>query len=148
MILARLEDRKRYEHAHPLLKALFDFLETHNLQDAPTGRIDIAGNDLFINVSEIELRPKEVQPLEVHRRYLDVQIPLLRPEVMGWSPLKSLQEPNRPFDSENDYALYTAPASVYFTVNPGEFTIFFPEDAHAPIIGSGIQRKLIAKIKL
>lgn len=148
MILARLEDRKRYEQVHPLLKLLFEYLKIFDLHDAPTGRVNIAGNALFVNVEEAELKAKEEQCLEVHRRYFDVQIPLLQPEVMGWRSLRTLQEPDNPFDEENDFTLYTAPASLYFTVNPGEFAIFFPEDAHAPLIGSGKQRKLIAKIML
>ena len=36
----------------------------------------------------------------------------------------------------------------YVTVRPGEFLIVYPEDAHAPIIGRGKLRKLIAKVKL
>jgi beta-galactosidase beta subunit len=54
----------------------------------------------------------------------------------------------KPFDAENDFALYNAPASAYINVQPGEFLIVFPEDAHAPIIGEGKIKKLIAKIKL
>ena len=31
---------------------------------------------------------------------------------------------------------------------PGQFVIVYPEDPHAPVIGSGKIRKLIAKVKL
>ena len=37
-------------------------------------------------------------------------------------------------------------AQTYLTIRPGEFVIVWPEDAHAPIIGEGTLRKLIAKV--
>ena len=89
------------------------------------------------------------QKLEVHQAYLDVHIPLSGDEIIGWRALSSLSAaPDVPFDVEADYALYTSPASTYVTVRPGEFLIVYPEDAHAPIIGRGKLRKLIAKVKL
>ena len=32
--------------------------------------------------------------------------------------------------------------------SPGEFVIFFPEDAHAPCIGNGKMKKMVVKVKL
>ena len=49
---------------------------------------------------------------------------------------------------KRDFALYAQKASTYFTVKPGQFYIMFPEDAHAPIIGNGTLRKLIAKVRV
>ena len=85
--------------------------------------------------------------LEVHRRYIDVHFPLSSSEVMGWSPLQGLQtESVNPFNDEDDYAVYAETAQTYLTIRPGEFAIVWPEDAHAPIIGEGKLRKLIAKV--
>ena len=36
---------------------------------------------------------------------------------------------------------------MVFTLSPGEFVIFFPEDAHAPCIGEGVIRKMVAKVR-
>ncbi|HEY9551700.1 MAG TPA: YhcH/YjgK/YiaL family protein [Prevotella sp.] len=148
MILAHLNDSKRYECVHPLFKVLFEYLRTHDLSNAEKGRITLAGDDLYINVSDVELKDKDQQKLEVHQQYIDVQLPLLQPEVMGWRHLASLPAPDNEFNVEQDFALYSAPAAEYFTVQPGQFAIFFPEDAHAPIIGSGFQHKLIAKVRI
>ena len=51
-----------------------------------------------------------------------------------------------PFNEEDDYAVYAEAAQTYLTIRPGEFAIVWPEDAHAPIIGEGTLRKLIAKV--
>lgn len=149
MIIASLENTARTEQMHPLFKKLFDYVRSHNLCDVPPGRVTIDGDNLFINVCDAELRAEEEQKLEVHRKYIDVHFPLDGSERVGWSELQTLSvESEKPFDEENDFALYAAPASVYFTVRPGEFYVMFPEDAHAPIIGKGTLRKAIAKVRI
>ena len=88
-----------------------------------------------------------IRAKETHFRSLFVTYaPLLVNETMGWSPINKLGRPDIPYDEARDCGLYFKPAQTYFTVSPNEFTIFFPEDAHAPIIGEGTQRKLIGKL--
>ena len=66
---------------------------------------------------------------------------------MGWSSLSVLAtESMQPFNEEDDFAVYAERAQSYLTIHPGEFAIVWPEDAHAPIIGQGALRKLIAKV--
>ena len=147
MILAHIEDSERYFSLHPLFKQLFDYVKTHDLSQVPAERITLDGERLFINVADASLKSPEEQVLEVHRRYIDVHFPLSSNEVMGWSPLQGLQtESVNPFNEEDDYAVYAETAQTYLTIRPGEFAIVWPEDAHAPIIGEGKLRKLIAKV--
>lgn len=147
MILAHIEDSERYFSLHPLFKQLFDYVKTHDLSQVPPERITLDGERLFINVADASLKSPEEQVLEVHRRYIDVHFSLSSSEVMGWSPLQGLQtESVNPFNEEDDYAVYAEPAQTYLTIRPGEFAIVWPEDAHAPIIGEGKLRKLIAKV--
>ena len=147
MILAHIEDSERYFSLHPLFKQLFDYVKTHDLSQVPAERITLDGERLFINVADASLKSPEEQVLEVHRRYIDVHFPLSNNEVMGWSPLQGLQtESVNPFNEEDDYAVYAETAQTYLTIRPGEFVIVWPEDAHAPIIGEGTLRKLIAKV--
>ena len=148
MIIAKISDAKRYEAMHPLLKDLFEYVKQNDLSNAPAGRITIKGDELFINVNDSKLVPQEQQKLEVHRKYMDVHIPLSCAEDFGWRHLSTLGESDAPFDEENDFALYTAESEKWFTLCPGEFCIVYPEDAHAPIVGNGNIRKLVAKIKL
>ena len=137
MILDELSRLRAYSLLHPRLALLADYLEQHDLTNASAGRIEIDGERLFINVDDAEMRPREAQIHEVHRRYIDVHFPLSGTEICGWSPLSSLSEPLVPYDE---------PAQTYFAVQPGQFYICFPDDAHAPIIGEGTLRKLVAKV--
>ena len=148
MVIAKIEDCERYYALHPLLQPLFDYVRSHDLLNASAGRIELQGDDLFINVNDSTLISREQQKLEVHRRYIDVHFPLSCAEEFGWRHLSTLGKSDAPFDEENDFALYTAPAHKWFALCPGEFCIVFPEDAHAPIVGRGAIRKLVAKLAL
>lgn len=149
MVLANLNDSDRVAALHPLLKQLFDYVKSHDLSAVPAGRIALAGDDLFINVSDARLVGRGEQKLEVHRAYMDVHIPLSGRETIGWRSLSDIASaPEAPFDTAGDFALYALPATAYVNVQPGEFLICFPEDAHAPVIGEGTLRKLIAKVRL
>lgn len=147
MILAHLNDSDRYASLHPLFKQLFDYVKAHDFTHVPAERIVLDGDRLFINVADVTLKSPEEQVLEVHRRYIDVHFPLSREEIMGWSSLSVLAtESMQPFNEEEDFAVYAERAQSYLTIHPGEFAIVWPEDAHAPIIGQGALRKLIAKV--
>lgn len=148
MIIAKLTDHKRYDALHPLFGKLFEYVATHDLANAPAGRITLDGDNLFINVNDSELVDRDEQKLEVHRKYIDIHIPLSTSEDFGWRHISTLSDSDAPFDEDNDFALYTAPSDKWFTLCPGEFCIVYPEDAHAPIVGSGKIRKLVAKIRI
>ena len=148
MILGKIQDSQRIESLHPLFKSLFDYVKSHDLLHMPIGRIEIEGNDLFINNSDATLVAEEKQAIEVHQQYIDVHIPLDKTERIGWKALSDMGTPRAPFDKENDFALYDERPSTYVEVKPGEFLIVYPEDGHAPIIGEGKIRKAIAKVKI
>lgn len=149
MLLLHLNDSERIAGLHPLFQTLFDYVKTHDLSQVPAGRIELDGDRLFINVADANLTTRELQKLEVHRKYIDVHFPLSGTEIVGWRSLSEIAEaPDAPFDEQGDFALYSLPASTYVEVKPGECLIVYPEDAHAPIIGKGGLRKLIAKVLL
>lgn len=146
MVLGSLSCSERYEQLHPLLGTLFEFLRTNDLMSLPEGRIELKGERLFLNVVECDLTKPEGKHLEAHRAYLDVHIPLSQSETIGWHALEKLGVPTNPFDEENDFATYDTPASTYIVVQPYEFLILYPEDAHVPLIGEGKIRKIVAKV--
>lgn len=149
MILETLNNTALIEALHPRFGQLFAYLRTHDLSSVPAGRVELDGENLFINVADATLLPREEQKLEVHRAYIDVHIPLSGPEVIGWRSLSDIDvAPEAPFDTAGDFALYAASASTYLTVRPGECCVVYPADAHAPIIGQGRLRKLIAKVRI
>ena len=104
MILGDLSDTKRVEALHPLLGKLFSYIKEHDFLSDSIGRIELDGDRVFINNDYPILRSQSEQVIEVHRRYLDVHVPLDAPEIVGWKPLCDLKEVQRAYSEEKDCA--------------------------------------------
>ena len=148
MILANLQNTERIEGLHPLFKEVFDYIKSHDLLHTECGRIELKGSDLFINNVNATLKAQDKQVLEAHRDYIDIQILLEGKERMGWMAIEDVKNEIQAYDQEKDCALYADQSTSFFDLVPGQFAIFFPEDAHAPVIGEGTVRKLIAKVRI
>ena len=148
MIVSNLQNSQRIEALHPMFKRLFDYVKEHDLLHVELGRIEIDGDLLFINNVNPECVPSEKQVLELHRDYIDIHILLEGTETIGWKALEDLRHEVKAYSAEEDCALYSDVPTTFVNLLPGQFAIVYPEDPHAPIIGSGKIRKLIAKVKL
>lgn len=148
MIISNLQNSSRVESLHPLFKKLFDYVKTHDLLHTECGRIELDGDNLFINNSNPTCVTADQQVLEVHRDYIDVHILLEGQETVGWKALEDLTQETKVYEKEGDCALYADRPKTYVTLQPGQFLIVYPEDPHAPIIGEGKIRKLIGKVKV
>ena len=146
MILDTLDNLGKYASLSPLFPKAIEFITNADLASLPLGRNEIQGDEIFANVMEAQPRTKEEVPLEVHRRYIDIQIPISDNEVMGYTPLASL--PEGEYSEENDVTLYPAGilAQDYVNVKRSMFTVFFPQDGHAPAITPVKLKKIIVKV--
>lgn len=147
MIVDVLANSERIEGLNPFFKAVFDYIKTHDLTGMPAGRIDIAGNNAYIKIEDARGRKVEEAVYERHDEYIDIQMPLSGAEGYGWKAKSLLGEERAPYDAAGDFTFYRDPVKFVFTLVPGEFVIFFPEDAHAPCIGEGVIRKMVVKVK-
>lgn len=148
MIIVDLQETATIERLHPAFKLLFDYIKKHNLLEMPIGRIELDGENLFINNDNPTLRTADEQTIEVHRRYIDVHIPLDHDEIIGWKSTRNCNNLVTPYETDKDRMFYRDRPSTYITLHPGEACICYPEDGHAPIIGTGTMRKAVAKVLL
>lgn len=148
MIVSNLQNSQRIEGLHPLFKVLFEYVKANDLLHAELGRIEVQGDDLFINNVNPKCVAPDKQVLEVHRDYIDVHILLEGVETVGWKAIEDVTQVEKPYEKEGDYALYSDVPTTFVTLYPGQFMIVYPEDPHAPIIGEGKIRKLIAKVRV
>lgn len=144
MILDTIDNLEQYASLNPLFAQAIEYLKQTDLQALPVGKVQLKGDDLTVNVSQTQPKTKEQAKLETHRKYVDIQIPLSGTEVMGYTPASDL--PQAEYNAEKDIAFYPGLAESYVTVKPGMFTIFFPQDGHAPAITETGVKKIIVKI--
>lgn len=150
MILDSLDRLESYCTMYPKIRGVVRFLQENDPETLPVGKISIDRDNVFVNVSETDLKPESEALLEIHRRYIDIQMPVTpdMEERFGWSPREILSMPNGAFDTEKDIQFFgDAPQTVY-GMRRGQFSIFTPDDAHAPMLGSGRMRKLIFKVEI
>ena len=137
MIIADLTACHRYYGLHPRMKEMLEYILQHDFRQQDAGRIMLDGDNLFINLDEVELKSKEAQRLEFHKNYIDIQVPLLQAETMGWTALSDLGEPDIAYNPERDCGFYTQDAKEYFNVEQGQFTIFSQKMLTHPSLGKG-----------
>lgn len=148
MTISNLNQCERLASLHPLFPRLFEYVRTHDLLHAPLGRIELDGDQLFINNAESACVAADEQVLEVHRDYIDVHFLLEGEETIGWKDLADVTNLVKPYDPAADCALYDERPAGYVTLRPGQLLIAWPEDPHAPLIGVGKVRKAIAKARV
>jgi len=148
MIFSTLSQSDRYAALHPLFPRAFEYIRDTDLLSLAPGRYPIVDKQLFVIVENVAGRTREAAKLECHRRYIDIQLVLEGLDEMGWKALADCVDPVSDYSAEKDIRFFhDAPAS-WIATPPGAFCIFFPEDAHAPLVSAGQIRKVIFKIAL
>jgi YhcH/YjgK/YiaL family protein len=146
MILDRIENLRLYIPLHPLMRHVADFLSAGDMASVPLGRHEIEGRRLFVVCDLAQGKGRAGALLEGHRDYIDIQIALDRPDVIGYSPLARCQRVREPYDAARDIEFFTDPPESWITLSPGSFAVFFPTDAHAPLAIQGQIQKAVFKL--
>ena len=144
----------KYYGLHPLFRTAFEYIDSHLdefADPASNGRHAIQGDDIFVMVGDNQLKRPEDAKMEAHDKYIDLQVMISGTESFGWAQRAACTEPKGEFNAENDIIFYNDLPTSTVTALPGDFVIFFQEDAHAPLIRpegvNGGTRKAIVKIK-
>ncbi len=146
MIICNIKDSERYKHLSPLIDEAIDWLLNTSYDELAPGSYPIGDAGVVVKAETPALRQREVAQLEVHRRFIDIHVPIKGIEIIGWAALSDLVHEREAYDEDKDIAFYGDLSASLLHVHPGQMAIFFPEDAHAPNIGLGNHRKLCIKI--
>ncbi|GHU88053.1 beta-D-galactosidase [Bacteroidia bacterium] len=146
MIIDSLENSALYEQINPHFKQAFDYIKSLDFSKVEPDKVILKDDALIVNINESKLKLSSDAKLEVHNKYIDIQVPLSCEESFGWKRRSECKDITSPFNSEKDIEFYGDIPTTYFTLYPGEFVVFFPEDAHAPCVGEGNIKKIIVKV--
>lgn len=146
MIFSTLSQSDRYAALHPLFQRVFEYIRNTDLLALAPGRYPIVGEQLFVIVENVAGRTREAAKLECHRKYIDIQLVLEGVDEIGWKALTDCMRPVSDYSAEKDIRFFHDAAASWIATPPGAFCIFFPEDAHAPLVSTGHIRKAIFKI--
>jgi biofilm protein TabA len=146
MILDTLSNIDRYASLHPLFPRAIAFICSTDLNALAVGIHPIIEEQLFVIVEEAQGRSRTEAQLECHRRYIDIQLVLEGIDEMGWKPLADCHQPVCDYSAERDIQFFSDAADAWISTPENAYCIFFPQDAHAPLVGTGKIRKLVFKI--
>jgi len=146
MIFATVANADRYAALHILFPRAIKFMRDTNMLVLEPGIYPIVGDDLFAIVENADGRSRADAQLECHRRYIDIQLVLEGTDEMGWKALADCHNPVSDYSAEKDIQFFHDAPATWIATPPGAFCIFFPEDAHAPLVSTGNIRKVVFKI--
>ena len=146
MILGQIKEANRYLSINPHFAKAFAFLAQDGLAELDTGKHEIDSDNVYAMVIKGTGQSHSQAKLEVHRKYIDVQYIISGSDDMGWKDLKACKDSLGPYDPQGDAELFADTPSTWVTISPGDFAIFFPEDAHAPAGGENDFHKVVVKV--
>ena len=148
MILDTVSRLSRYAALNPLFLRVAEYLRRSDLNLMADGRYEISGEDAFLTLTRSSLRLST-------ESFLGGSSPLCghtdrafrRRGSHGWRSVASCTAPRGTYCAERDILFYDDRPDTFLTLRPGGMAVFFPSDAHAPLIGSGEVRKCIVKVR-
>ena len=147
MIIDTVDNLEKYAAVNPLFPKVVEFLKNNNLETMEPGKYEIAGKDLFVNITIAKGKTPDQAVIETHNKMIDIQIPITAAETFGYTQREML--PEAVYNEEKDITkIPDLAADSYVTCQPGMMAIFFPQDGHAPCI-AGVEelKKAIFKVK-
>jgi YhcH/YjgK/YiaL family protein len=147
--MGTLQYPSRYSGLGIRVQAALKFLMAQDLSTLAPDWYSIDGDDVRMNIVEMETILHDSRLFEAHEKYIDLHLTLSGEEWYGYAPVNNLKAAGE-YDSQTDMTLYGG-EGVYFQIPQGQFVLFFPEDSHKPGVTFGTPapiRKLVVKIKI
>ncbi|EKD36957.1 MAG: hypothetical protein ACD_75C01311G0005 [uncultured bacterium] len=146
MIVDILANSNRYLPLHQGFAAAFAFLRRPDLRNLAADRYEIDGDKVFAIVAIDFGRKEKDAQLETHEKYIDIQLVLAGIDDMGWRPKSLCRLPAGAYEPEDDIQFFADPPTGRQEVAADMFAVFYPEDAHQPLIGEGQIHKVVVKV--
>jgi YhcH/YjgK/YiaL family protein len=150
MILDDLNNIQKYVAIHPRFEKAFAYLKATDFENAKPGKYAIEGEHIYAMVVNEEgiAMLDSTSEFECHNTYIDIQYVFGGVETVGYKSRLTCVEPRGEYDAKKDVLFYEDAPDFFFKLYPGQFGIYFPEDVHAPMIGTGKIRKVVMKIRV
>lgn len=142
----QLSNAANYYQKHPDIERAFAFLQSPELETLEPGLHNIDGDRMFCLITKGEGLAKEEAKLEAHRKMIDIHYVISGVDHIGWKPTAECSQIKQPYDKERDIVYYDDEPTAWISVPSGSFAIFYPEQAHAPMVGEALIHKAVVKI--
>lgn len=151
MIIDKVTNLKKYTGLNPGVAEIISKFAAQVNAATEIKKYVLDGDRLFALVQEYAPREFDAAKVEIHRRYIDIHVPVCGDEMICYCPIDNL-ELIEDFTPKSDDLLYKLDpeSAVKFIVAPGSFVWFNPEEGHAPCLKNpaspAISRKIVFKV--
>ncbi|MBR6411407.1 MAG: YhcH/YjgK/YiaL family protein [Clostridia bacterium] len=148
MIKDNIRNRDQYAFLGPDFKAALDYFATLGSEPFEKADIRVPGTDILVKARPMQTKPESECSFEAHRDYADIHFVAYGCERIGYADMSTMKELG--YNAEKDMVSVEGQGDL-ITLNPGDFMITLPQDAHMPCVCVGAPAplgKLIAKIKM
>ena len=126
MIIAKRSDAATYRGIHPELDKALSLLTDDFLATVTAETRYLDGEKLYVTLNEYETLPLEDTFYEAHKRYLDIHVLVKGEERVDLASPAGLEE----FEHRGDFTAYHGAAEQTVILDPSNFLVVFPDDAH------------------
>ena len=148
MIIDKLANADKYLSIHPLFASAFAYIKSTDLEAIEEGKYEVSDGLKSIVASKIGMTAQESEAkFECHNSNIDIQVCIKGNETIGWKSRNDCKSQKGEYNPEKDVLFFNDEPTMHFTLNDGEFVIFFPEDVHAPMIGEDEIKKMVVKVR-
>jgi YhcH/YjgK/YiaL family protein len=149
MIIDSLHNAAKYYSLHPNFKKAFDYVNQNDIAALEPGAFEITeGLKIIVIHGEGTSREESIKGFECHDQNIDIQISIKGPETFAWKPREKCISPNGDYSDERDVRFFHDKPDMFFELQEKQFAILYPEDVHAAMIGSGLLKKIVFKVKI
>lgn len=134
--------------SNPFYAMAMEWMMDNDLNTLENGKHVIDGDNLWVNIVDSRMKTPDEAKLEVHDKYIDIQIPLSGPESFGIKARSACTQPIGEMDTVRDILFFEDDFDEVLEAGIGQVVTFAPCDAHAPLIGEGTIHKAIFKVKV
>lgn len=148
MITDTITNAARYAALHPDFAEAIHLLQTLDFAALPDGQVPCKNPNIRLFVGSEPMRSKAEAKPEAHLKHIDIQVPINGSEIYGWIDAGSLKN-GLGYNEARDIEFFACECETWLTVDVGGFALFFPNDAHAPLVGNEPTiRKAVFKIRV
>lgn len=135
MIFGNISHLQEPGFLQPAIQECFAYLQSHNLAAYEKGSYPIDGKRIFVNVAEYQTTSPQERFWEAHREYLDLHVALQGREQIDLGFVWKMQQ--GAYVEKDDFLPLEGEKNGSVILEPGDFLVCYPEDAHRTAVAAG-----------
>ncbi|MDB2160654.1 YhcH/YjgK/YiaL family protein [Clostridium butyricum] len=154
MIFGNIKSNENISSYPKAIQKAIQYLKENDLVNAVPGIYELDGDNMILQILDVETTERCNLRPEVHETYIDVQFLAKGKELIGCYPDMGDNEVDENLLETRDLIFYKNNENAretHLEMEEGSYAVFYPHDVHIPAImkdESMVIRKIVIKVKV